>query len=181
MISFLELFDVDFFGRSRLLFYFCFLLFALLDALVYLLCLASRVTCCCVFELIFSLPAGYLNPCALSYLLVSCFSLGYCRAVFFVCTVNKFGRGYSEWFLFLVVDGWFLLGIVLIFSGTFSSSSVSATSSYRWYSSYIKSTIMVVCLWCRIGRHFLLPLLWCCFLFVELTVISCWLDLLFRV
>ncbi len=46
------------------------------------------------------------------------------------CTVNNSDREYSGWFKFLVVDGWFLLGIVLIVFGTFSSSLVSATSSY---------------------------------------------------
>ena len=35
------------------------------------------------------------------------------------CTVNNSGREYSGWFKFLVVDGWFLLGIVLIYFGTF--------------------------------------------------------------
>ena len=44
------------------------------------------------------------------------------------CTVNNSGREYSGWFKFLVVDGWFLLGIVLIFFGAFSL--VSAISSY---------------------------------------------------
>ena len=46
------------------------------------------------------------------------------------CTVNNSGREYSGCFKFLVVDGWFLLGIVLISFGTFSSSLGSATSSY---------------------------------------------------
>jgi hypothetical protein len=155
------------------------LLFVLLDAHVYLLCLASRATCCCVFELIFSLPAGYLNPCALSYLLVSRFSLGYCRAVCFVALLMilvenilgglSFGCGW-------VVSFWHCIN----FLRHFPSSLVSATSSYRWYSSYIKSTIMVACLWCRIGCLFLLLLLWCCYLLVALTAIFCWLGLLFR-
>jgi len=109
MISVSELFDVDCFGRIRLLFYCRFLLFALLDALAYLLCLASRATCCCVFELIFSLPVGYLNPCALSYLLVSCFSLGCCRAVCFVALLINLAEdilgGLSSW---LWMGGFFL-------------------------------------------------------------------------
>jgi hypothetical protein len=46
------------------------------------------------------------------------------------CTGNIFSREYSGWFKFFVVDGWFLLGTVLIFLGTFSFSLVSATSSY---------------------------------------------------
>jgi hypothetical protein len=36
------------------------------DALVYLFRLVNRAICCCVSELLFSFPAGYLNPCAFS-------------------------------------------------------------------------------------------------------------------
>jgi hypothetical protein len=64
------------------------------------------------------------------YLVVSCFSLGYCRAVCFVALLIILIENILGGFKFFVVDGWFLLGIVLIFFGTFSSSLVSATSSY---------------------------------------------------
>jgi hypothetical protein len=47
-----------------------------------------------------------------------------------LCTGEKFSSEYSGWFQFLVMNGWFLLGTVLIFLGTFSFSLVSATSSY---------------------------------------------------
>ncbi len=47
-----------------------------------------------------------------------------------LCTGGKFSSEYSGWFQFLVMNGWFLRGTVLIFLGTFSFSMVSATSSY---------------------------------------------------
>ena len=79
--------------------------------------------------------------------------------------------------------GWvvFFLGIVLIFWHFFFLFGKRYFIICRWYSSYIKSTIMVACLWCRIGCRFLLLLLWCCYLLVDLTAIFCWLSLFLRV
>ena len=122
-ISSLELFDFDFFGCSRLLICFVLLLFALPDALVYLLCLASRATCCCVIELIFEIPAHF------PYQLVSCFSLGYCRAVCLVALVIILQRIF--WEVLVLGCGWVVLFLVLFNSfGIFFSCLVSATSSY---------------------------------------------------
>ena len=120
-ISSLELFDFDFFGRSRLLIYFVLLLFALPDALVYLLCLASRATCCCVFELIFEIPAHF------PYQLVSCFSLGYCRAVCLVALVIILQRIF--WEVLVLGCGWVVFSWYCINSSWYFFSLVSATSS----------------------------------------------------
>jgi hypothetical protein len=48
----------------------------------------------------------------------------------FPCTGKNPSGEYSGRFQFLVMDEWFLFGIVLVFLGTFSFSLVSATSSY---------------------------------------------------
>ena len=122
-ISSLELFDFDFFGRSRLLIYFCVTFICSSDALVYLLCLASRATCCCVFELIFEIPAHF------PYQLVSCFSLGCCRAVCLVALVIILQRIF--WEVLVLGCGWVVFSWYCINSfGIFFSSLVSATSSY---------------------------------------------------
>ena len=68
------------------------------------------------------------------------------------------------------MDGWFSLGIVLIY---FWHSFFFFGKRYfiicRWYSSYIKSDDWVACLWCRTGCLFLSH-----FLMVLLS--PCWFD-----
>ncbi len=77
------------------------------------------------------------------------------------------------WFQFLIVDGWFLLGIVLIFLALCFSVffSVSATSSYADDIAYIKicmsRNLWVVFTAERTGCLFPFPFLWCCWLLVS--------------
>ncbi len=76
-------------GVGECYFCYCWLWLVFLDVLVYLCCLMNRDIWWGIFEVLFVPPAEYLNlVCILSYLLVSRFSLAYCRAICFFALVK---------------------------------------------------------------------------------------------
>jgi len=64
--------------------------------------------------------------------LTFCVNFFICLELWFECCDFCFDLLWFGWFQFLIMDGWFLLGVVLIFLALcfFCSSLVSATSSY---------------------------------------------------
>ena len=152
-----------FVSRGKVLRYCCWFWLGLLDVVIYLWFLVNRGSWWDVCELIFVSPAGYVDF-ALSLSAGVSFQSGLLWGSMFLCTGRNFSRGYHGDFISWLWTGgffsWYRSNFMILFFLLGKCYIIC-----RWYSSYIKSPKMVVCLWCRIGCLLLFLFLWCyCFL-----------------
>ncbi len=77
-------------------------------------CLINRDIWRGIFAALAVVSAGYLNFVCISsrYLLVSCFSVAYCKAILFLCTVRNFFCEYFLWIFILVFLAFFHFVVV---------------------------------------------------------------------